>query len=261
MNKSYSKLRHIQNANLILESRFVTEQQTAQTQDQVSQVPYELPQNQRQLKKNIRQATRDENKANREFEREREQAKRTAKSNYDAQMKRRQEMEKQLAAYENMVKSNSESVKPYLPQYNKAIADLKAQLGQQPQTTTETQPKSQVALTPPAVSPIQPVSPTTTTTAPTTTATTGTQNIVPAFATNYGQTPPKEYEYPMAGGTRNTANPVSTAKMNTTNDRAFDYKLENGKYYFKGKPNTSYGTKYPDWKETTADALKNVKFT
>lgn len=39
----------------------------------------------------------------------------------------------------------------------------------------------------------------------------------------------------------------SQAKFNTTNDRAYEYKFENGKYYFKGKPNTTYAKKYPDW--------------
>ena len=36
------------------------------------------------------------------------------------------------------------------------------------------------------------------------------------------------------------------------NDKAYDYKMENGKYYFKGKPNTSYATKYPNWYEAKA---------
>jgi len=35
----------------------------------------------------------------------------------------------------------------------------------------------------------------------------------------------------------------------TDHDNAYDYKFENGKYYFKGKENTKYGDKYPNWKE------------
>ena len=47
---------------------------------------------------------------------------------------------------------------------------------------------------------------------------------------------------------------------NNPNDKAYDYKMENGKYYFKGKPNTSYATKYPNWYEAKADrGIKAIK--
>jgi cytoskeletal protein RodZ len=52
---------------------------------------------------------------------------------------------------------------------------------------------------------------------------------------------------------------TSQAKINTTNDRAYDYKLENGKYFFKGKQGTSAGTKYPNWIEATGTGLTNIK--
>jgi hypothetical protein len=51
----------------------------------------------------------------------------------------------------------------------------------------------------------------------------------------------------------------SQAKINTTNDRAYDYKLEDGKYYFKGKDNTNYGKKYPNWVEAKGEGLKAIK--
>jgi len=48
--------------------------------------------------------------------------------------------------------------------------------------------------------------------------------------------------------------------INTDHDNAYDYKFENGKYYFKGKDNTKYGDKYPDWKEAKADiSIINIK--
>jgi len=47
------------------------------------------------------------------------------------------------------------------------------------------------------------------------------------------------------------------AKINTTNDKAFDYALDNGKYYFKGKG--SYAKKYPDWKEAKGNALTSIQ--
>jgi hypothetical protein len=49
----------------------------------------------------------------------------------------------------------------------------------------------------------------------------------------------------------------SQAKINTTNDRAFDYKLENGKYFFKGKG--AYASKYPNWVEATGRGLEAIK--
>jgi len=48
--------------------------------------------------------------------------------------------------------------------------------------------------------------------------------------------------------------------INTDHDNAYDYKFENGKYYFKGKDNTEYGDKYPDWREAKADiSITNIK--
>jgi hypothetical protein len=51
----------------------------------------------------------------------------------------------------------------------------------------------------------------------------------------------------------------SQAKINTTNDRAFDYKLENGKYYFKGKKTGAYASRFPNWVEATGEGLKGIK--
>ena len=48
-------------------------------------------------------------------------------------------------------------------------------------------------------------------------------------------------------------------KINTTFDKAYDYKLENGKYYFKGKENTQYSKKYPNWVEATGKGLEAIK--
>ena len=54
------------------------------------------------------------------------------------------------------------------------------------------------------------------------------------------------------------------AKINTTHDKSYDYKFENGAYYFKGKLNTVAGKTYPDWVKATGNAVtsiqKNVKF-
>ena len=65
-------------------------------------------------------------------------------------------------------------------------------------------------------------------------------------------------------GTTGTGGSPAAEKINTTNDRAYDYKLSNGKYYFKGKPNTQYAKKYPDWVEAKGTGLghimTNVKF-
>jgi hypothetical protein len=47
------------------------------------------------------------------------------------------------------------------------------------------------------------------------------------------------------------------AKINTTNDKSFDYALDNGKYYFKGKG--SYTKKYPNWKEAKGSGLESIK--
>lgn len=48
-------------------------------------------------------------------------------------------------------------------------------------------------------------------------------------------------------------------KINTTNDKDYDYKLSGGKYYFKGKPNTTSATKYPNWTEATGKGLEAIK--
>ena len=48
-------------------------------------------------------------------------------------------------------------------------------------------------------------------------------------------------------------------KINTTNDKAYDYKLSGGKYYFKGKPNTPSATKYTNWTEATGKGLEAIK--
>jgi hypothetical protein len=69
---------------------------------------------------------------------------------------------------------------------------------------------------------------------------------------------------PSSTTTGTGGSPTTTEKINTTNDRAYDYKLSNGKYYFKGKPNTQYAKKYPDWVEAKGTGLghimTNVKF-
>jgi len=55
-----------------------------------------------------------------------------------------------------------------------------------------------------------------------------------------------------------TQTTTTEPKINTTHDKSYEYKLENGKYYFKSK------AKYPDWVESTGKGLesikKNVKF-
>ena len=65
------------------------------------------------------------------------------------------------------------------------------------------------------------------------------------------------------GTTGNTGTTV-TGKINTTNDKNYDYQFYNNKYWFKGKPNTPAGKKYPKWVESTGKGLesikKNVKF-
>lgn len=58
--------------------------------------------------------------------------------------------------------------------------------------------------------------------------------------------------------------PSQNEKINTTNDRDYDYKFSNNKYYFKGKQGRPSATKYPNWVEATGKGLesikKNVKF-
>ena len=48
-------------------------------------------------------------------------------------------------------------------------------------------------------------------------------------------------------------------KINTTNDKSYDYKLSGGKYYFKGKANTTYATKFPNWTEAKGKGLESIK--
>ena len=61
-----------------------------------------------------------------------------------------------------------------------------------------------------------------------------------------------------SGTTSGTSAPTSV--LITKNDNAYEYKMENGKYYFKGKTGTKFATKYPDWREAKAqkgiDAIK-----
>ena len=49
----------------------------------------------------------------------------------------------------------------------------------------------------------------------------------------------------------------SNEKTNTTYDKNYDYKLSDGKYYFKGKG--SLATKYPNWVEATGKGLESIK--
>jgi len=48
----------------------------------------------------------------------------------------------------------------------------------------------------------------------------------------------------------------------TNNDNAYEYKLENGQYTFRGKPGTTYANKYPNWVVSKTPkgvaAIKNV---
>jgi hypothetical protein len=46
-------------------------------------------------------------------------------------------------------------------------------------------------------------------------------------------------------------------KINTTHDRSYDYKLSNGKYYFKGKGGLS--NRFPDWVEAKGKGLDAIK--
>jgi hypothetical protein len=55
----------------------------------------------------------------------------------------------------------------------------------------------------------------------------------------------------------NTTTGTSTEKINKTNDKSFDYMLKDGKYYFKGKG--SYAAQYPQWKEATGTGLSRIK--
>jgi hypothetical protein len=124
------------------------------------------------------------------------------------------------------------------PSYNLGNVTISA-----PTQTTTTTPNTTQSTT---------VTTKSTTTKPNTTNTTQgtTTNTTQGTTTNTTQ-----------GTTTNTTQGTTTsqAKINTTNDRAYDYKLENGKYFFKGKQGTSAGTKYPNWIEATGTGLTNIK--
>jgi hypothetical protein len=62
-----------------------------------------------------------------------------------------------------------------------------------------------------------------------------------------GTTPPAAGTTPPAAGTT-----PPTSVLITKNDKSYDYKLENGKYYFKGKSGGKFATKYPNWAEAKA---------
>jgi len=61
------------------------------------------------------------------------------------------------------------------------------------------------------------------------------------------------------GTTTGSTQSQTGEKINTTSDRSFDYKLSNGEYFFKGKANTSFGSKYPNWTKATGTALDSIK--
>lgn len=83
-----------------------------------------------QARQDTRQAKQDERQAQRELARTQRQAERAAKKQLRVDARNRKEMENQLADFQNMVKlyGNSETFKPYLQQYNTAIAELQKQL-------------------------------------------------------------------------------------------------------------------------------------
>lgn len=62
---------------------------------------------------------------------------------------------------------------------------------------------------------------------------------------------------PAAKGAETGVTASPKAIINTTNDRAFDYKKEGEKYYFKGKG--AYAAKYPNWVEATGTGLAEIK--
>ena len=63
-------------------------------------------------------------------------------------------------------------------------------------------------------------------------------------------------------GSTGTSGSAGTSVLITKNpnDKAYDYMMKDGKYYFKGKAGTTYATKYPDWREAKVqkgiDAIK-----
>ena len=55
-----------------------------------------------------------------------------------------------------------------------------------------------------------------------------------------------------SGATSSSGTTPPTSVLITKNDKSYDYKLENGKYYFKGKAGGKFATKYPNWTEAKA---------
>jgi hypothetical protein len=55
-----------------------------------------------------------------------------------------------------------------------------------------------------------------------------------------------------SGATSSSGTTPPTSVLITKNDKSYDYKLENGKYYFKGKTGGKFATKYPNWTEAKA---------
>ena len=94
-----------------------------------------------------------------------------------------------------------------------------------------------------------PVATTTTTPAGTTTTAPVATTTTPAVTTTTS---------PVATTTTTTPAPIIV----TNHDRAYDYKLENGKYLFKGKDNTTYGRKYDKWQKSKTqkgeDSIKAI---
>lgn len=79
------------------------------------------------------------------------------------------------------------------------------------------------------------------------------------FPTQSSETSTGTATAPATGTATGTA-PANTPLVVTNYDRAYDYKLENGKYLFKGKDNTKYGKKYPNWQESkTTKGANNIK--
>jgi len=58
---------------------------------------------------------------------------------------------------------------------------------------------------------------------------------------------------------QNTNTTVQSSNVKYGTDNSFDYMLKDGKYYFKGKSNTTFGTKYPKWIEAKRKGLKYIK--
>lgn len=86
------------------------------------------------------------------------------------------------------------------------------------------------------------------------------QNLLGGGSTvSSGQTSNTETKVSSSGTTTGSTQSQTGEKINTTSDRSFDYKLSNGEYFFKGKANTSFGSKYPNWTKATGTALDSIK--